>query len=519
MVRSPRFRTLLAIAAILTAIPAHASIFFVTRHDDPSPDGCVPDDCSLREAVLAANEHTGMQNTVVLGSGSFGLPGGPLVFDGEIRISGAGMDETTIEGNGEYAVLRATPGSSIYLQYVTVEGHDAHALDYSVNGTNILYEVRTRAGSEIWPTNAFGNVDGSMVVSNCELHAYLNASSMASVRMYDSRLRHVYLNELVVNHPQDVSLSRVVIDGDLEPGHGGGLLLAVSGDIELSHVTVQHTEAGMLIYESPQSAVIDHLLYLDNTMPLSLSVPASLAISDSEFRGNHNEATPNGPGALRAKSDGANVTIRNSSFIDNVGSGLAGGAVFVHEGASLNVINSTFSGNTFTAEAAADNARGAAIGYESHATVTGISLTHVTIVAPGFAPFGIQGSAIGGNGGGSGLSLGVFNSIVRGSCKLDANAMDMAVGNIESTGNTCAFPAATNQVSVSIADLALGAPGSNGGPTPTIMPGPSSVAINAADATFCYATDQRGYARPAGGECDAGSVEADSDVIFADDFG
>ncbi|MGE0760708.1 MAG: hypothetical protein AB7O38_27095, partial [Pirellulaceae bacterium] len=31
------------------------AVLDVTRFDDPLPDGCVPGDCSLREAILASN--------------------------------------------------------------------------------------------------------------------------------------------------------------------------------------------------------------------------------------------------------------------------------------------------------------------------------------------------------------------------------------------------------------------------------------------------------------------------------
>ena len=38
------------------ASPALAEVFRVTRTGDPPPNACKPRDCSLREAVIAANE-------------------------------------------------------------------------------------------------------------------------------------------------------------------------------------------------------------------------------------------------------------------------------------------------------------------------------------------------------------------------------------------------------------------------------------------------------------------------------
>lgn len=52
--------------------PASAATFNVTRFDDPTPNGCAPKDCSLREAVIAANATTA-HDTILLGSGSHAL--------------------------------------------------------------------------------------------------------------------------------------------------------------------------------------------------------------------------------------------------------------------------------------------------------------------------------------------------------------------------------------------------------------------------------------------------------------
>lgn len=55
-------------AIIAFAPTCEAASFQVTRFDDPVPDGCAVDDCSLREAVLAANALPGA-DTVRLWSG------------------------------------------------------------------------------------------------------------------------------------------------------------------------------------------------------------------------------------------------------------------------------------------------------------------------------------------------------------------------------------------------------------------------------------------------------------------
>jgi len=44
----------------------------VTRFDDPLPDGCAVNGCSLREAVIAANA-TVIADTILLPSGAYTL--------------------------------------------------------------------------------------------------------------------------------------------------------------------------------------------------------------------------------------------------------------------------------------------------------------------------------------------------------------------------------------------------------------------------------------------------------------
>ena len=57
-------------------------------------------------------------------------------------------------------------------------------------------------------------------------------------------------------------------------------------------------------------------------------------------------------------------------------------------------------------------------------------------------------------------------------------------------------------------DPLLGPLADNGGLTPTLLPAIGSPAVNAASATACTNTDQRGVQRPVGSACDEGSVEA-----------
>jgi hypothetical protein len=94
------------------ARPAAAAVFTVDRTDDVIATGCldaVPDDCSLRGAVIRANASLGGDTIVVpagtyvltrLGSNEDEADTGDLDVTNPLTITGAGAASTVIDGNG-----------------------------------------------------------------------------------------------------------------------------------------------------------------------------------------------------------------------------------------------------------------------------------------------------------------------------------------------------------------------------------------------------------------------------------
>src|SRR6185503_3437032 len=85
-------------------VPLVATTFTVTRSDDPAPSGCVVGDCSLREAVIAANANAGA-DTIVFNAGvnpvlsRTGTDNAASLGDLDIN------DSVTIMGNGSGSTL------------------------------------------------------------------------------------------------------------------------------------------------------------------------------------------------------------------------------------------------------------------------------------------------------------------------------------------------------------------------------------------------------------------------------
>lgn len=112
--RHPWHRHLLMTALLLSSLlgaanPARSAVLTVTRFDDPSPDGCPPTDCSLREAVIAANADAGadliklsigFHSLTIEGANEDASMTGDLDLLYPVTIEGAGADRTIISGLG-----------------------------------------------------------------------------------------------------------------------------------------------------------------------------------------------------------------------------------------------------------------------------------------------------------------------------------------------------------------------------------------------------------------------------------
>ena len=103
-----------AVALLLClAGSAAAQTYTVTRTDDPTPAPCEPTDCSLRNALMAANATTTVDDVVVLPASStpyvlqyeeLSLP----IAD-EVEVRGAGADKTVVKGDGKESIFSIGP--------------------------------------------------------------------------------------------------------------------------------------------------------------------------------------------------------------------------------------------------------------------------------------------------------------------------------------------------------------------------------------------------------------------------
>lgn len=509
-----------AIALLLFAQVAHGETFLVTRTDDPLPDGCQPGDCSLREAATAAsaNDPFAGSDTIELAAGNYTLIRGALQRpDSEVELVGAGSAQTRIDTDA--GLFDAPRNHALSVRGVTVATTDFNVLTMgatSAPGHLVLDDVTVPVGGGSVVIGGHDGFEATLDVRNSELRDTVQCNTVIGhCTLAGSRINALYVNPGDTPGPS-VRLRGSTVDGDLdEDGQLTGIVVHHAVIVDIDDSVVTHTTEGIMRASisdaEPMAFRLRRVTYEDNAVPMQPLLSADVQIIDSVFRDNPTRA-------LYAEGT-STWSISGTSFVNNTVNGNAGGAIVIEDSASVDIRNSTFSGNTFNADAAADGARGAAIGYRNGSGLR-LDLNHVTIVRPVFMPVGIQGTGVGGYGGTGVVVVNVGNSVLAGSCRFDAGALHHNDGNLESPGNSCALDASDNQVGVDADDLDLGVLGDHGGPTPTYLPGDGSFASDAADIDACAAVDQRGYPRPPGGACDVGAVElgAVADVLFADGF-
>jgi CSLREA domain-containing protein len=206
----------------------------------------------------------------------------------------------------------------------------------------------------------------------------------------------------------------------------------------------------------------------------------------AEISGSTFSANVAGPGGDSDTEDG---------FAGDPGTGGGGGAISLSGGTS-SVSTSTFSGNSGGAGGRNTDSGLQAFGGDAGAVhdPMGVGSVEYATFAGNLRGAGSQGA--------NGIQGGrVAASILADPAPACVSITASLLRNVALAGDpSCAGPRLDG-------DPRLGPLADNGGPTPTMLPGPGSVAINALAGAPCPGTDQRGLPRPQVGACDAGAVE------------
>ena len=128
--------------ALAESHAARADTLRVTRTDDPAPNGCSPRNCSLREAVIAANRAAGRDEIVLRSGKTYELArpdprenrarAGDLDFTGDLSVRPGGKRRATIDGTAlEYIFSsRSRDGRARFARVRLIGGDDGTVYSY-----------------------------------------------------------------------------------------------------------------------------------------------------------------------------------------------------------------------------------------------------------------------------------------------------------------------------------------------------------------------------------------------------
>ena len=275
---------------------AAAATFTVTKEAD-SNDGACDADCSLREAVIAANDADG-PDTISLPDGKY-----------QLTIAGSG------ENNGEQGDLDVRfdaltiTGAGAGTTQILVMGGDDRALEVRNDSTTV--SGVTIALGQGGPGFAGGNGGAILVSSDSALT--LNNSVVAGNGAVEGEGGGIY-----VDNRGRLTLNNATVSDNTAEGSGGGIFIAPEATAVLAESVVEHNTSG-----SASGAIQN-----DGT----------LTIIDSWIEGNTSDGEG---GAIRSNE---NLTVSGSTISGNT----AGSYAAILAYGTLTMTNSTISGNTAT---------------------------------------------------------------------------------------------------------------------------------------------------------------------------
>lgn len=503
-----KFLSGIVFASTLTSV-VHAATFNVTRMDDPVPDGCNVNDCSLREAVITADQ-TMTKDFIVLPAGTYliDLLGsdnsenvGDLDISTDMEFVGA---PSTIDGQELGRIMDISSDASVTLRDLTLQNANTSlATNGSLNGGAI--EI---GGGELTldtitfddnSTQSLGGAvyafdDAVVTIEDC---LFVNNSAGNGAGLFAST--GVTIRDTVFqNNRADLSIL----------GNGAVYLSGSTSDALFEDVTFDNnlsTGAGGAIQFLGRNLLIDGLVATLNKSTTRnggvLSVPGTghvkrVEIVNALFEGN---MAQDSGGAINFSADTDVLDISHSSFVSNTADD-DGGAIYL-TGGIVNVTNDTFSGNQ-----AADDGGGI---YMFGAELT---VYHVTFS-------GNQASM------GSDLSMSnlssnsveLANNLFDGNCFIgDTDLLTSLGGNVEGNGDTCDLDFGSDLVNQSNAQLGLQPLADNPGGTPTHKLASASVAREQGEMAICSQVNIDQLYANRGVMCNSGADE--SNTIFRDSF-
>lgn len=569
--REQRRRALLAGAAgavLLTPAAADAATFTVTNTNDAGAG-------SLRGAIASANAAAGADEIKFSGAGSSGtirLTTGelPITQNANLTITGPGRDQLTISGDAnnnstadaaDSRIFNVTSGSdaTVSVSGLTLTRGFAGTADpggaITSDGTSgdATLRITDAAVTQSKAENGGGIASlGELIVTNTTISGNTATDSGGGVAVQedDALLDRVTLtgNTAVdagggasAEGPSsglDVRDSTVSGNSVTGPsGRGGGLSVQI-GLLKVQRSTVTTNTSsqggGISAYTGKYGSGVFDSTVSGNTSTgagggvVLLPIKYDAKISQSTVSGNQ---APRGAGVIVGANLAGTMTIERSTVRGNTATGdgsVGGGVLFASVGGATRLLDSTISGNS------AASGGGVSVGlgqqvfkYQDGNRRGSIDLDNSTISGNTGGGIALQSYDFGSPSVRKAGDISISSTIVAGNNGPDTDRSDDATaGGITAASSLIQAPGDAPLTSTAVItgkDPQLGALGSNGGPTQTMLPAGTSPVLDQGRSGAKNTKDQRGEARlvdtalanpPGGGDgTDIGAVELASAAV------
>ncbi len=486
--------------------------FAVTKFED-SNDGLCDADCSLREAIIAANAAPG-PDTVVLSVGTYSLTiatadedaaaTGDLDITDDLTLVGGGPSATVIDATGLSDRVLDVLSSTVVMSGILVQGGQADDRGGGILNTGGNLTLENIAISHNHAGDESGASGGAGVY---------NQGMMTMTRVTVSDNEAPYGDGGGVHNEGILTLNDSTVGSNgTGPGWGRGGGLYNAGTLTINNSTVEQngtweSSGGGGVYNSGKLTLSGSIIRENKNSGFfgpggGLSNFGVMTVTNATISDNHADSPGGG-------IDNQGIGRLDGSTINANSAALGGGGI--SNSGTLTITNTTISANTVHKDIPSTVDGGGGILNE------GVLSLNFTTIAGNAAD--IETAAGGGIRNHGSAAFG--STIIAGNTAAGEGADCSSAGALVSLGHNLVgddtgCPAAGTDQIVAPGDTFLsviGALGYHGGDTQTHPLLPGSPAIDVGDDAVCPSTDQRGYRRPLDGDddgsphCDIGAYE------------
>jgi CSLREA domain-containing protein len=336
---------LVLVAALVTAATAGAKTYEVNKRADHTPNGCKKKDCSLREAILAANARDGFDRVVLPEKKTYNLaienadPNEDAAATGDLDVSDPllvthpGKGRAKVDANGIDRVFELLNGGSTTFKKIVIRsGDDAEGDDDGGGGGIQAHDADlTLRRSSVSNNNADDTYGGGVELDGDSDLTMLRSAMNGNVSDSDSG---------AIEGDGDAALvmTRSKLNGNVSDGDGGAIYLDGS-DARIVQTTIAGNRANGAGGINGNGALsIDRSTIANN-------VATSGSSGGIETGGDPTTITNSTIAGNRADEDGGGIEVNgplalNAGTIVRNSSGEEGGGLFADTSDDIEVENS-----------------------------------------------------------------------------------------------------------------------------------------------------------------------------------